>query len=95
MTPIVLVEIDKDSRLRILQDAGVRVAFVDRRVDPHLVLLPDRQQAIEIDETVRDLTILSVVNDDPARTAAETLRRLATGEVVVATAVITKEKAHA
>lgn len=84
MKPVVLVEIDANSRLRILQDIGVRVAYIDRRVDPQLVLLPERNQAIEIFDAVRGFQLLSITDDDMARTAAEIMRAIAAGEVVVA-----------
>lgn len=82
--PIVLVEIDRNSRIRILQHEGVRVAFVDRRADPVMVILPEVHQPIEIDEAVGGLQILSLRSDDQAKTAVETIRRISAREIVVA-----------
>lgn len=84
MTPIVLIEIDRNSRIRILQTDGVRVGFVDRRVDgEHLTILPEVNEALAIDEAIADLHILSINHDDPIRTAAMTLLRIARREIVV------------
>ena len=83
--PIVLIEIDANSRLRILQHEGVTVAFIDHRVDPKLVILPERHQPLEIDAAVQGmLPILSLRSDDPVKTAADTVRRLTDGQIVVA-----------
>lgn len=84
MKPIVLVEIDVNSRLRVLQHEGVTVALIDRRIDPVLTLLPERDQSLEIDEAVGNLQILSAGCDDEARTAAEIIRRLVARQIVVA-----------
>lgn len=83
-TPIVLVEIDDNSRVRILQTDGVRVGFVDRRVDgTHLTILPEKNQGLEIDAAIADLHILSIQHDDPVKTAVDTLLRLARGKIIV------------
>lgn len=84
MTPIVLIEIDENSRVHILQTDGVRVGFVDRRVDgEHLTILPETDEWDRIASTLDGLSLLSAKRDDLAKSAAETLRRIANGEVVV------------
>jgi hypothetical protein len=84
MTPIVLIEIDENSRLRLSQTDGVRVGFVDRRVDGnHLTIFPETNDWDRIAPAIDQLQLLSPRRDDLARTAAETLRRLANGEVIV------------
>jgi hypothetical protein len=83
MTPFVLIEITKDSRLRVLQDAGVRVGFVDHRVDPVLTIFGAADQAAEINQVTALLPVISPGNDDFSRTAAEMIRRIANGELVV------------
>ncbi len=85
MTAIVLVEIDEHSRLRIRQSSGVRVAFVDHRVDRYgAVLFGEADQMDAIVDSLRDKVLLTPTTDDPVRTAADTIRRVATGSVVVA-----------
>ncbi len=84
MIPIVLIEIDENSRVRILQTNGVRVGFVDRRVDgEHLTILPEQDDWELIALAIDNLHLLSAKRDDLARTAAETLRRIANREIVV------------
>lgn len=81
--PIVLVEINENSRVRILQTDGVRVGFVDRRVDGnHLTILPERDQWFEINAAIADLDIMSIARDDPVKTALNTLLRLARGKII-------------
>lgn len=82
--PIVLIEIDGNSRLRVLRHEGVWVALIDRRIDPHLVLLPERHQPLQIHETVRELPIVTLREDDAARTAHYAIDRLERGEIIVA-----------
>ncbi len=82
--PFVLLIVDENSRLSVLQHEGVRVAFIDRRVDPSVVLLPESHQPIEMYEATANLPLLSPSHDDEARSAAETIRRIAAGDVVVA-----------
>lgn len=85
MTPIVLIEIDKNSRLHVLQDAGVRIIFVDRRVDDeHLTIFSEQDQAKAINHSIRDLSLVSRGADDGDKSAQATLRRLANGDVIVA-----------
>jgi hypothetical protein len=84
MTPIVLIIIDENSRIQILQQDGVRVGFVDRRVDGgHLTVLPETNDSLELDAAIDGLKILTLAHDDEVRTAAETLRRIANREIVV------------
>jgi hypothetical protein len=86
--PIVLVEIDKNSRLRILRHEGVMVAFLDLRVDPVVVLLPQRHQPLEIDDAIQSAAgpfpIMSENHDDIMHTASVVVSRLDHRQVVVA-----------
>lgn len=85
LVPIVLVDVDEDSRMRILSTPGVRVAFLDRRVDgDHLTILPAADQWPAILASVADVNLLSLRTDDPAQTAANTLARIASGQIVIA-----------
>lgn len=83
MTPFVLIEIDKDSRLHVLQDVGVRVGFVDHRVDPVLTIFGAADQSAEINQVTALLPVVTRGSDDFSRTAAEMVRRIANGELVV------------
>ena len=86
--PIVLIEIDKDSRLRILRHEDVLVAFLDHRVDPVVVLLPQRHQRLEIDAAIQSAAgpfpIVSERHDDEVHTASVAISRLDNRQVVVA-----------
>lgn len=86
--PIVLVEIDRNSRLRILRHEGVMVAFLDLRVDPVVVLLPQRHQPLEIDaammDAVKPYPLMSENHDDVMHTASVVVSRLDNRQVVVA-----------
>jgi hypothetical protein len=88
--PIVLVVIDENSRLSILRHEGVMVALLDKRVDPHVVILPQVNQCLEIDEAIRTAAgpypIISAGWDDAAHTASAAISMLERGRVVVATA---------
>lgn len=85
LQPIVLVRIDRDSRVHIEQSMGVQTAFLDERVDGACVVVRRNVEEIEkIIAAVAGKFIVSEAHDDVARTAAETLRRIATGEIVVA-----------
>lgn len=84
-TPIVLVLIDKDSRLRVLQTEEIQVALVDERVDRYgIVLLPRENQIEQIIAAIGDLKVISPTHDI-ANTAKEAVRRLKALGTVVAT----------
>jgi hypothetical protein len=83
-TPIVLIEIDENSRITLLQTDGVRVGFVDRRVDgEHLTILPEVDDWSQIATAIDHLQLLSTKKDDLTRSAANTLQRIANREIVV------------
>jgi tellurite resistance protein len=83
-TPIVLIEIDADSRLVIRQTSGVRVAFIDQRVDgDHVSIFSERDQMDAIIAACATKKILSPQTDDEVRTAANAIRRVVTGDVIV------------
>ena len=82
--PIVLVRIDKDSRVHVLRHTGVMIALLDERVDPVVVILPDQHQPLEIDAAIKNNPIMSGHWDDEAKTAASVINRLGAGEIVAA-----------
>jgi hypothetical protein len=83
--PIVLVRIDSNSRVSVLQGEGsVAIYLLDERSDPHAVLLPERDQMDEILEAVAAHPLISIRQDDAARTARSTIDRLDGRQVVVA-----------
>lgn len=87
--PLVLIEIDKDSRLHVYQHEGVRVALVDQRADPQIVVLPEADQMLEIEAVIHrdgwpEIPILTLRCDDGIKTASEVVRRLDEGRIVVA-----------
>ena len=91
--PIVLIEIDRDSRLHVYQHAGVRVAVIDRRIEPALFILPEAHQPLEMDAAIGHLPLHALgVGDDLSRTAAEMLRRLHSAEIVVAATPVFPKK---
>lgn len=84
-TPIVLIEIDADSRLVIRQSSGVRVAFIDHRVDAYgVTIFGERDQMDAIIAACNHKKLLSPQTDDPVRTAANAIRRVVSGDVIVA-----------
>jgi hypothetical protein len=78
------VMIDGDSRLHIFRHEGVMVAFLDKRVDPTVVLLPGAHQPIEMHEAIGAFPILSEDSDDGAHTASVVISRIDNGQIVVA-----------
>lgn len=83
-TPIVLVEIDADSRLVIRQTSGVRVAFIDKRVDDYgVAIFNERDQMDAIIAACSHRKLLSPQTDDEVRTAANAIRRVVSGDVIV------------
>jgi hypothetical protein len=83
--PIVLVRIDRNSRITVLQGEGFAAIYLlDERSDPHAVLLPERNQMDEILDAVASSPLISVRQDDAARTARSAVDRLDGREIVVA-----------
>ena len=86
--PVVLIQIDENSRLSILRHEGVMVAFLDLRVDPAVVLLPEAHQPLEIDAAIRSAAgsypIISAAHDDETHTASVVLSRLENRQIIVA-----------
>lgn len=83
--PIVLIEIDENSRLQIRQEAGVRIIFIDYRVEnDHVTVMPER--ADDVLSAIAAMPLISPKSgyDDWARTAVATLQRIAAGRVIVA-----------
>jgi hypothetical protein len=82
MIPTVLVTIDKNSRLEILQDAGVQVAFVDERIRPlDVILLPQQNQAQLINERLADKYPVSTTSD-LGGVAANAVRQFQTRSII-------------
>jgi hypothetical protein len=82
-TPAVLIVIDANSRLSVLQDAGVQVVLLDQRVDPDFViLLPQRNQYEEILLTLGDKYPVSLWDDDGG-TAANGIAQLYRKRLIV------------
>lgn len=76
LLPTVLLVVTPDSKLRVMQDIGVRIAFIDLRVEDHLVtILPERNQAIEIDAFLRPYGFVSL-KSDIGGTAAEVFAQI-------------------
>ncbi len=83
--PIVLIEIDENSRLRIRQTTGVRIGFIDYRVEKDaLTIMPEVDQTGEITAAIDSLKLISPKSDDAVGTAVATLQRIARGGVIVA-----------
>jgi len=83
--PIVLIEIDENSRLRIRQTIGVRIGFIDYRVEKDaLTFLPEQDQEDEIMRAIGGLSLISQKSDDPVRTAAATIMRIGSKRTIVA-----------
>lgn len=87
-SPIVLVTIDEDSRLSILQSSGVRVGFIDWRVEQDaLVVLQEIDATDRIEEilvSIGGLKLISPTSDDTLGTAKATVTRLRDHQVIVA-----------
>lgn len=85
MNPIVLVEIDRDSRLRVLQTAGVAVVLTDWRVDPSATIWPqpDRDTFPDIMAAIGTLPLMSPGSDDEVRSALNAIRRIRAGLSIV------------
>jgi len=83
--PIVLIEIDENSRLRIRQTVGVRIGFIDYRVEKDaLTFLPEIDQEDEIMRAIGGLSLISQKADDAVQTAAATIMRIGSKRMIVA-----------
>lgn len=84
-TPAVLIVIDANSRLSVLQDAGVQIVLLDERVDPEFVtLLPQRDQKEELLLILGGKYPVSLW-DDHGATAANAIAQLLRHRIVVGT----------
>lgn len=84
-SPIVLIEIDENSRLRIRQTVGVRIGFIDYRVEKDaLTFLPELDQEQEILTAIGGLKMISPKADDAVQTAAATIMRIGSKRMIVA-----------
>lgn len=83
--PTILVRIDGNSRVSVLQgESPAAVYLLDERIDPHLVMLPEADQMAEILDAVWKYKLVSILQDDLSRTAADLNHQLRTGQIVVA-----------
>lgn len=85
--PIVLVEIDEMSQLRIRQTTGVRIGFIDYRVEKDaLTIMPEQDQEAEIMAAIGGLSLIGAGSgyDDAVKTAAATIMRIGSRRVIVA-----------
>lgn len=84
-SPIVLIQITERSELVVLQTTGVRIGFIDYRVErDHLTVMPEIEQAEEIMTAIGGLKLISPKEDDKVRTAAATILRIGDKRVIVA-----------
>lgn len=83
--PVVIVEIDNHSRLKMLQSDGVLVGFIDRRVDPILTLWPEQNQIEAIVASLVGVPVVSPGDDDLFGSAVATIQRVRSGLTVVST----------
>ena len=80
---IVLICVDRNSRLSFLQTDGVHVAFVDQRVDPVCVLWPEQNQIEAILASLAGLPVVSPGDDDDFHSATAAIRRVRSGLTIV------------
>jgi hypothetical protein len=84
-SPIVLIEIDENSRLHVRQTVGVRIGFIDYRVEKDaLTFLPELDQEQEILTAIGGLKMISLTADDAVKTAATTILRIGSRRMIVA-----------
>lgn len=84
-SPIVLIQIDEYSRLSILQTTGVRIGFIDYRVERDvLTVMPEVNQAEQIMTAISGLKLVSPKDDDLVKTASATIMRIGEKRVIVA-----------
>ena len=85
LTPTVLLVVTPDSKLRVMQDLGVRIAFIDLRVErDYVTLLPERNQALEIDAFLRPFGFVSL-REDIGETAANAFAQIIRQRLTVGT----------
>lgn len=86
-SPIVLIQITERSELVLLQTTGVRIGFIDYRVERDvLTILPELDQAQELFEAIGGLRLISPKSDhdDLVNTATATIIRIGEKRVIVA-----------
>lgn len=84
-SPIVLIQITERSELVLLQTTGVRIGFIDFRVErDHLTVLPEQDQSDALMTAIGGLKLISPKEDDKVRTAAATILRIGEKRVIVA-----------
>lgn len=85
LIPTVLLVVTPDSKLRVMQDLGVRIAFIDLRVErDYVTILPERNQAIEIDAFLRPFGFITP-NEDVGGTAAEVFAQIIRQRLTIGT----------
>lgn len=85
LIPTVLLVVTPDSKLRVMQDIGVRIAFIDLRVErDYVTILPERNQAIEIDAFLRPYGFVTP-NEDIGGTATEVFAQLIRQRLTIGT----------
>ena len=91
LIPTVLLVVTPDSKLRVMQDLGVRIAFIDLRVErDYVTILPERNQAIEIDAFLRPFGFIPP-NEDVGGTAAEVFAQIIRQRLTIGTLEIDHE----
>lgn len=84
-SPIVLIQITERSELVLLQTTGVRIGFIDFRVErDHLTIMPEVDQSDALMTAIGGLKLISPKEDDKVRTAAATSLRIGEKRVIVA-----------
>ena len=84
-SPIVLIEIDENSRLNVRQTTGVRIGFIDYRVEKDvLTIMPEQDQESEIMAAIGGLSLISPKADDAVQTAAATIMRIGSKRMIIA-----------
>lgn len=85
LIPTVLLVVTPDSKLRVMQDLGVRIAFIDLRVErDYVTILPERNQAIEIDAFLRPFGFVTP-KEDIGGTATEVFAQLIRQRLTIGT----------
>lgn len=85
LIPTVLLVVTPDSKLRVMQDLGVRIAFIDLRVErDYVTILPERNQAIEIDAFLRPYGFVTP-KEDIGGTATEVFAQLIRQRLTIGT----------
>lgn len=85
LIPTVLLVVTPDSKLRVMQDLGVRIAFIDMGVErDYVTILPERNQAIEIDAFLRPYGFVTP-KEDIGGTATEVFAQLIRQRLTIGT----------